>query len=153
MRQLLEIPEAKVVALADPSEDSIAKMLEAYPSLAECKIYSDYRQMLDQVELDAVEIHTPHTLHFPQAMDCLQRGLHLLIEKPMVTSVDHAKQLIAASQGKVVLVSYQRHYQPPFRFVKQKIEKGELGEIQYVAMLLSQNWYMGTKGKWRRIQH
>lgn len=150
MRQLLEIPEARVVAMADPSEESLARMVETYPSTAECRFFKDYREMLDQVELDAVEIHTPHTLHFPQAMDCLDRGLHLLIEKPMVTTVEHAERLIEAAKGKVVLVSYQRRYEPRFRFIKQKVDEGALGKVQYVATLLSQNWYVGTKDKWRQ---
>jgi len=152
MRQLQEITEAKVVAMADPSEASITRMRETYPETSQCLVFKDYRQMLGEVPLDAVEIHTPHTLHFRQAMDCLDKGLHVLIEKPMTTTTDDAEQLIEASKSKskVVLVSYQRHYQPVFRFVKQKIAAGDLGPIQYIALLLSQNWYVGTKGKWRQ---
>jgi predicted dehydrogenase len=51
--------------------------------------------------------------------------------------------------GRVLLVSYQRHYAPLFRYIKQQIEAGELGDIQYVAGLQNQNWYRGTKGQWR----
>ncbi len=150
MRQLSDIDEAQVVAMAEPSEASIAKMREAHPQLAECRFYADYREMLDKEALDAVEIHTPHTLHFPQAMDCLAKGLNVLIEKPMVTTTEHAKALIEAAKGKVVMVSYQRHFQPTYRYVKQMIDADELGPLQYVAALQSQGWYKGTKGTWRQ---
>jgi predicted dehydrogenase len=149
VKQLKEIPEAKIVAMADPSEASLKKMVEAHPEMAACATYSDYRQMLDKEKLDAVEIHTPHTQHFGQAMDALGRGLHALIEKPMVVSTDHAKQLIAAKKDRVVVVSYQRHYQPMYLFVKQKIDEGALGPLQYIAALQSQGWYQGCKGTWR----
>jgi len=150
MKQLLEIPEAKVVAMAEPSEASIAKMVETYPQLSDCRFFGDYREMLDSQQLDAVEIHTPHTLHFAQAMDCLAKGLNVLIEKPMVTNTEHARALLAAAEGKVVIVSYQRHFQPTYRYVKQLIESGALGSLQYIAALQSQGWYKGTRGTWRQ---
>ena len=150
LKQLKEIPEAKVVAFADPSEASRKKLVETFPEMAELPFYSDYREMLDKTALDAVEIHTPHTLHFPQAMEALSRGLHTLIEKPMTTTVEHAKKLIEASKGKVVLVSYQRHYQPMYLYIRQKIAEGALGKIQYLAALQSQGWYRGCKGTWRQ---
>lgn len=150
MKQLLEIPEAKVVAMAEPSEASIAKMVETYPQLSDCRFFGDYREMLDSQQLDAVEIHTPHTLHFAQAMDCLAKGLNVLIEKPMVTNTEHAKALLAAAEGKVVIVSYQRHFQPTYRYVKHLIESGALGSLQYIAALQSQGWYKGTRGTWRQ---
>ena len=150
MKQLSEIAEAQVVAMAEPSEASIAKMVETYPQLSTCRFYSDHREMLDSEQMDAVQIHTPHTLHFPQAMDCLAKNLHVLIEKPLVTTTEHANALIAAAQGRVVMVSYQRHYQPTYRYVKQLIDSGALGSLQYIAALQSQGWYKGTRGTWRQ---
>ena len=150
VRRLSDVPEAQVVAMAEPSPESRERMIEAHPGTASCAYYDDYREMLEKEALDAVEIHTPHTLHFQQAMDVLDLGLPLLIEKPMVTTTEHAHQLIEAAQDKIVGISYQRHYQSTYRYVKQQIQTGALGKIQYLAALQSQAWYKNQRGKWRQ---
>jgi predicted dehydrogenase len=148
--RLSKVPEAQIVAMADPSETSLARMREERPQTSNCTFYSDYQEMLEQESLDAVQIHTPHTLHFEQAMDCLARDLPLLIEKPMVTSTEDAKTLIEAAEGQIVAISYQRHYQPTYRYIHQAIQEGKLGELQYVSALQSQGWYRSQRGKWRQ---
>ena len=70
----------------------------------------------------------------------------------MVCTVDHARAVIekAETAGKVLMISYQRHLMPQFRFVRQEILAGELGEIQFVSALQDQKWYEGTMGSWRQ---
>ena len=150
MRRLQDIPEAEVVALADPSEAAIERMKAQYPQTVACPTFVDYREMLAQVPMDAVEIHTPHTQHFEQGMAVLSAGKHLLMEKPMVCSVPHAHALIEAGKGKVFMVSYQRHFQGPYVRVRDLIQSGALGGVQYVAALQSQGWLRGTRGTWRQ---
>lgn len=146
------IPEAQIVALCDPSDEQIKRCFEAFPSLQGTPVFKDYREMLEKVPMDAVAIITPHTQHFQQAMDALDKGLHVLIEKPMVCTIEHAKTLVNRFKetGKVGLVSYQRHYAPQFRYIKQSIESGKVGEVQFVSALQCQGWYKGTKGTWRQ---
>jgi predicted dehydrogenase len=114
--------------------------------------FGDYRELLAQVPMDAVQISTPHTLHFDQIMDSLGRGLHVLTEKPMVCTVDHARQVIAKAEevGRVLIVAYQRHLMPQYRYIRNQIMAGELGEIQFVSALQDQAWYRGTRGSWRQ---
>jgi predicted dehydrogenase len=151
MRRLAEIPEAEVVAFADPSAEALARMVEDHPEAADKPTFADYRQMLDAVEMDAVQIHTPHTQHFEQAMTVLALGKHLLLEKPMVCTVAHAKELIAAADPELVFaISYQRHYQGPYIYIREQIRQGALGELQYVSALQSQNWLRSQRGKWRQ---
>ena len=143
--------EVEIAALVDPSAASIDRLAQRNPSVAEAPRFTSHREMLQAIRPDAVEISTPHTLHYEHIMDSLDAGAHVLTEKPMVCEVEHALEVIRRSRelGKVLLVSYQRHYQPLFRYVKAQIDAGELGEIQYVTGLQNQNWYNGTKGKWR----
>lgn len=149
---LNRIPEAKVLALADIDETRISRLQAAFPELHNCQVFDDYKDMLKSADLDAVEILTPHTLHFQQAMDALETGLHALIEKPMVCTTSHAKQLLkeAEERDRVVLVSYQRHYQPQFRYVKKVIDSGELGDIRFISALQCQEWLELTRGTWRQ---
>ena len=148
----LEIPEVEIVGLCDVSEESIGRARERNPGAADLPAFGDYKELLEKVEMDAVQISTPHTLHFEQIMDSLDRGLHVLTEKPMVCSVDHARQVIARAEkvGKVLMVAYQRHLMPQFRYVRNQIMAGELGEIQFISALQDQAWYKGTTGTWRQ---
>lgn len=148
----LQIPEVEIVALNDVSATSIERAKERNPGVAEVPVFDDYKDMLTQVPMDAVQISTPHTLHFDQIMDSLDRGLHVLTEKPMVCSVEHAEQVINKAQevDKVLMVAYQRHLMAQFRYVRNQIMAGELGEIQFVSALQDQGWYKGTAGTWRQ---
>ena len=148
----LEIPEVEIVALCDVSDASIDRARERNPRVAELPVFRDYQEMLAQIAMDAVQISTPHTTHFDQIMDSLDRGLHVLTEKPMVCSVEHAEQVIEKSRqtGKILMIAYQRHLTPHFRYVRNQIMAGELGEIQFVSALQDQGWYRGTMGSWRQ---
>jgi len=150
MKWLADVPEAEVVAFADPSAQAIERMHEAYPETAGLPVFADYHKMLRAVEMDAVEIHTPHTQHYQQGMDTLTAGKHLLMEKPMVCSVRHAQELIKARDDRVLMVSYQRHLQGPYIYVREQIQKGAIGEVQYIAALQSQGWLRGVRGTWRQ---
>lgn len=151
-RRLLALSGAKVVALCDPSRKMLERFVERVPDTAGLPTYSDYHKMLDNEQLEAVEIASPHTVHFEQIMDSLRRGLHVLVEKPMVCTTEHARKVVREETrtGKVVLVSYQRHYQPAYRYVRETIAAGGLGEILFVSAIQAQNWLSPTKGSWRQ---
>lgn len=150
--RVLGFPEVEVAALADVSGEAIDRVRDRHDQLAETPAFGDYRELLAGAELDAVEISTPHTLHYEQIMASLDRGLHVLTEKPMVCRVDHAHDVIAASEraGRLLMVSYQRHLAAEFRFVRNQVRCGEIGEIQFVSALQDQGWYRGSRGTWRQ---
>ena len=147
-----QIPEAEIVALCDTSPDSIKRMKERHPSVAKLPVYEDWREMLDAVEVDAVEIHTPHTLHYEQIMESLDRGLHVLTEKPMVCMTERAKNVAAKVKetGLKLQVSYQRHFEPQYRFIRDYIAAGKLGDVHFVSALQGQEWKKAVKGTWRQ---
>ncbi|HID10315.1 MAG TPA: Gfo/Idh/MocA family oxidoreductase [Candidatus Latescibacteria bacterium] len=152
LKRVLTFPDVEVVALADPRPRALELATGLDPRLEAVSKFPDYREMLEKVELDAVEISTPHTLHYEQIMASLERGLHVLTEKPMVCTSEHARQVIAKAKevGKVLMISYQRHFSPAFRFLRNYIRFGELGEIQFVSALQAQNWYLSQKDTWRQ---
>jgi predicted dehydrogenase len=152
MGNVLKLSEFEIVALNDPNSAMIAQAKRDYPALESVPAFADYRDMLSSIEMDAVEISTPHTLHYQQVMDSLDRGLHVLCEKPLVCSVAHAREVIAKrdATGKVCMVSYQRHFQPEFRYIREKIASGEFGAVTFVSALQCQGWKRGTAGSWRQ---
>ncbi|MBO7742614.1 Gfo/Idh/MocA family oxidoreductase [Paenibacillus sp. MWE-103] len=150
-RQLKELPEVTITALADTSAENRDRFI-ANQALEGVKTYTDYRELLDGGEVDAVVVCSPHTLHFEQASAALQKGLHVMLEKPMTCSSVEAAQLIqiAADSGKLLQVSYQRHFQPEFLYIRNAIASGEIGKLTSVTASLYQEWKQGTSGSWRQ---
>lgn len=151
--RLANVPDAEIVALSDPSEASIAKTQTGHAEqLSAAVVYTDYREMLEKARPDAVVICTPHTQHFEQAVDALDSGAHVLLEKPMVCRVDHAQKLIAKveSTGKVLGLAYQRHSSPEFQYIRRTIASGEVGAVQAVTAFNQQDWKRLTVGSWRQ---
>jgi len=153
MRRLTAIKGVELVAISDPSKEAIKAAHEQVPGTLKLPTFADYRKMLDEVEMDAVFISTPHTLHYEQIMDSLAHDLHVLCEKPMVCTTEHAKSVIEAwkKSGKVMGVSYQRHTMAQFRYCREKIVSGEMGDVVFVNSLQSQAWYQSQvlRGTWR----
>ena len=152
VRDTLAIPEASIDALMDVDTARMSAMKEKFPQLKDVPEFTDYDKVLNEIPLDGVMIATPHTGHYEQAMKAFEHNLHVLLEKPMVCSVVHAKSLIAKAEEKkrIVVLAYQRHYQPQYRYIKQMVDSGELGEITFVAALQCQNWKVATTGTWRQ---
>jgi len=153
IERLVKMPDVEVAAFADISEKSLERTREKHgEAVADVATFSDYREMLDKAKLDALLIATPHTLHYQMAADSLDAGVHVLLEKPMVNTVADAHALLKKidETGKVVALGYQRHSLPHFRYIKEKIESGEFGKVQFVNALQQQGWAKGTVGSWRQ---
>ena len=144
--------KAQVVALNEPSPKMLKRFREHCEGSADLPVYKDYKDMLKNEDLDGVVVLSPHTVHFEQTSAALRKGLHVLTEKPMVCTIRRAKALIRLSRQvkRVLSISYQRHYDPQFRYMREQIQKGVLGKIQYVQAIQAQNWLRGTKGTWRQ---
>lgn len=148
---LQKIPEAKVVALCDTVPASSASFQSRY--FADAKTFESYEKMLDSIDLDAVVLVTPHTLHHSQAKLALLKGLHVLTEKPMVTASEHAYDLwrTVKSTGRKLGITFQAPYTAEYQFIKTLRDAGELGRPQIIQGWLAQGWLAHTKGTWRQI--
>jgi len=149
-----KVKEAEVVGLADPSEDQLRITKETHPHLKDVPEFADYEEMIRKVKPDAIMIATPHTQHVDQILAGLNAGCHVCCEKPMVTTVEDAKKVIAARDkaGKVGMVSYQRHFQSEFRYIRERIMSGKAGKVWYIAAFNAQGWLHGVKGTWRQVK-
>ena len=129
-RNFFELPSSELMAIADIKEDRLQRAHSLYPDVFTTKNYTDFFQM----DLDAVVISVPPALHFPIAKDCLEHGLHVLVEKPMTLNSQHAKELIELSddKGLILMVGHTFEYNSAVVALKKYIESGELGEIYYL---------------------
>lgn len=152
IRRLLQVPEAEIAALADPSEAAVAQVKSRFPELADIAVYTDYREAIAEAGADAAVIVSPHSMHFEQGMACLEGGLHVLMEKPFVDGSENAERIIAQAEtlNKHLAVAYQRHLQGPYIYIRNLIQNGELGNIRYICAYQAQSWLKGTTGTWRQ---
>jgi predicted dehydrogenase len=151
---LMEVPEASVAALAEPDAARVESLKRHFPALADCPTYASHEELLKEAELDAVIIASPHNVHCEQILDSLRAGLDVLTEKPMVCSIEDAGRVMKEEErtGKRVGISYQRHAQGEFRFIREQIGSGAAGEVQFVNAFQGQNWMQGTTGSWRQVR-
>lgn len=98
----------------------------------------DYRQLLEQ-PLDAVVVSSPHTLHYEHARAALERGLHVMVEKPMTTRGAEARDLarLAAEKGLQLLVPYGWNYKPFVQAARAQLDAGAIGRIEHVSLQMA----------------
>lgn len=139
----------ELVAGVDVSPDSCERFEETFGVAT----YQQYETLLEEHgdTLDAVTIITPHTVHFEQAMACLDAGVHVHLEKPMVTTTADAETLLERTNetGLVLQIGYQRHFHPGYREIRRIIQSGRIGEVHMAACYLAQEWITLQGGTWR----
>lgn len=129
-------PEAEIVALADPDTGNLGRAAERF---GVGQTFGDAESMLAAVDLDAAVIAVPHALHAPIARACLERGLHVLLEKPMTIDPADAYDLVdlADRQGLELILGYAWHYNSQVLAVRAAIAQGRIGEIEAVSCLFA----------------
>jgi predicted dehydrogenase len=102
--------------------------------------------------LDAVFIITPHVLHFAQATACLEAGLDVLLEKPMVMTAEEATALIETRDRtrRLLVVAFQGSLSPQIREASRLLRSGELGPILNINAMVWQDWGSVTERTWRQ---
>jgi predicted dehydrogenase len=130
---LLRTGRAEIAAICRRSPDKLAIAQE---HLGVEKAYTDWRELLEQADLDAVYVGTPHDRHVGPTVAALQRGLHVLVDKPMaLTSVDAWSMVEAARQaGRVLTVTYNMRLNGTWRSVKRALTDGRIGAVRQVHM-------------------
>lgn len=127
-------------AVCDIDEKRLKELKEKFKGVA---TYSDYRQMLEKEDIDAVIISTPHYFHAEIAKACLEAGKHVLVEKPVTVTAKEAAELNKFAEkypNQIFAVMYNQRTNPLYAKAKQLIESGEIGKIQRVNFIIT-NWY------------
>ncbi|MEW6358768.1 MAG: Gfo/Idh/MocA family oxidoreductase [Planctomycetota bacterium] len=139
---------AKVVAVADMNEESAKEMAQKFGAEA----YTDYRELLDCKDVDAVEICTHPRPHCKMAVAAAKAGKHILLEKPMCRTVAEAEKMIAAAKkAKVRLqVAYMMRFNPNLMKLKELLDNGTLGEPHMIQCC--QVGYFPPKHPWLFIR-
>ena len=130
-RNFNNLPDCELKALCDLDESRLQRMRALYPN---ARSYTDFNEMLEGGEVDAVAVATPVKYHYPLAKAALLAGKHVLIEKPMASSAKECMELIelGREKGLIVMVGHTFLYSEPVRMIKDIIASGDIGDIRYV---------------------
>jgi predicted dehydrogenase len=127
------MPDVEVVALADIIPGKAAAFAEKY-GVPDAHIYGHHTEMLAAEELDAVSVCTYNMTHAECTIDCLNKGIPVLLEKPMCVTLEEAIEIRKAElkSGKVLSIGFQPRFDPNMQMIKKIVESGELGEVYYI---------------------
>jgi len=144
IRNFIEIPGAQVVAISDLQQESLNRVMQRFPQIEIAT--RDYRDLFG-LDLDAVVIATPPASHYAIARDCMEHGLHVLVEKPITLNSADAEDLIRVARENNVqlMVGHTFEYNSAVRAIKQMIQDGELGDIYYIDAIRASLGLFQTK--------
>ena len=146
---LRRLGNIEVVALTD-SNDAKAKADQMSIPYA----FDNYKKMLDEVELDAIHICTPNFTHYEIAMAAMEKGIHVLCEKPMAFTVDEALKMNEKAKEKEIVhgINFHNRFYPVINHLKYAIKENELGEIFSIHGGYIQDWLLHqTDYSWRLL--
>ncbi|MBD3383821.1 hypothetical protein GF407_02740 [candidate division KSB1 bacterium] len=146
---LKRLPRYRIVACCDTNRIKLDKLERDYGIKS---TFTDYRDMLQKVPMDIAAVSSPVTTHTQIAMDILDAGLHLFLEKPATFTIEECDRLIEkakSSPGKLI-IGYNKRYMPNIRKAKQALERGELGQIEAVQFLFSTGHRVAELPDWRK---
>jgi len=151
---LLADGRCEVVAISARNPERLQKVAGSFGISA---YYTDWREMLALERLDAATIATPPIHHREMAVEAMEHGLDVLIEKPLATSINDAQEIVETAQktGRIAMVEQSLRYNPAFRKSCELVKSGAIGKIKRIhgAMLHSgpkgwapeSNWFFDPK--------
>jgi predicted dehydrogenase len=155
-QMLLQQDTTSIDVVCEPSPEAYAATVELFEeaSLAPPPNEPDLARLLGAYggRLDAAFIVTPHVYHHDQTVACLEAGLDVLLEKPMVMNAEEARSLIRARDrtGKLLVIAFPGSLSPQIRKAVSMLRAGEVGKLLGVSATVWQGWGPGTEGKWRQ---
>jgi predicted dehydrogenase len=143
IRAYQQHPSADLVGICDKDQ---ARATAVARKAGVSRSFSDIDDLLEE-GVEAISVATPDTAHTDIVIKAAKRGVHILVEKPLATTVDECRRMIAAAEsGHVYLmVDWHNRWNPPYHEAWKSIRSGELGEISYIYYRLSDTIYVPTK--------
>jgi predicted dehydrogenase len=141
LKAITSLPEAQLAAVCDIDPGRLTEAADQYGSHA----YSDYREMLQDPAVQLVNICTPSGLHAKIAVDAMNAGKHVLVEKPMAMSLKEASAMIATAEknGVKLGVVHQNRFNKAIVKLRQALDAGQFGRLTHAAITI----------RWNRDKH
>lgn len=135
LRNILDRDDVVLTAVADPVEATLSSALAAVGT--NVRGYSQPSAMLQEEDLDALIVAVPTTLHFAVAFQAIQRGVAVLVEKPIASTIVDAQQLVRASQelGGILQIGHIERFNPVVRALAERLRAGDLTQIHSIKTI------------------
>ena len=137
-------PNVNLVAVCDLNINRAKAIAEKYGI---GKVYRDYNEMFEKEDLDLVSIVTPDFLHRDPVVTAAENHVNIIVEKPFATTLSDADIMVKSVEknGVKLYPNFSNRWNPPFSISKDIVDRGELGEIVYGYIRLSDTIYVPTK--------
>lgn len=140
------INNVRLAAVCDLQQEAAARVASPW----DAQVYTDYMAMYRDAALDAVIINTPHALHLEMVLAAAGHGLHVLVEKPMATTVADCERMIQACReaGVALVVGQIQHFLPEKLAAEKVLASGELGQVLMIRDYRTTDYRPGTRPDW-----
>lgn len=127
------LPDVEITAGADYISGKAEKFFAGY-GLPDVRCYPNHKAMLEAEDLDAVCVCTYNSTHAECTIDALNRGVNVLLEKPMCVTLEEAVEIIRAEKrsGKLLSIGFQPRMDGNMKMIKKIVQSGELGKVYYI---------------------
>jgi phthalate 4,5-cis-dihydrodiol dehydrogenase len=127
MPPIAALPYIKITAAADTRTDALAKFRETYGG----ETFTSVEAMCESADVDAIYVATPNQLHAKHVIAATERGKHVIVEKPMATSIAECDAMNEAAEkyGVKLLCGHTHSFDPPIRKIREIVKSGELGKL------------------------
>lgn len=151
IRNLMLLDGCEVTAIYDP--DPAMREMSLQLSGDAAKGYCDYRDMLASGRIDALVIASSNDTHHPILMDVLKTDLPILCEKPLCTTVDHCREVIAKAEGRAapVWIAMEYRFMPPFQRLLSEVRGGTIGTPRMMSIREHRFPFLQKVGDWNRF--
>jgi len=145
-RAISELPDVRLVAACRTDGFALRAFTQKYGVAG----YTDYRELLNDAEVDTVVIATPHHLHTEVALQAAAAGKHILLEKPMAPTLAECDQILEAVETADIkfLAGHISHFAPSYQMAKELLNSGELGEVVLGVSTMSKLWFEPNRRGW-----
>ncbi|MBN1249908.1 MAG: Gfo/Idh/MocA family oxidoreductase [Anaerolineae bacterium] len=128
--------DVELVAIARRRAEALA---DAQEVLGGVDAYTDWRELIQRVDLDAVIVATPHHVHTEPVLEALAQGLHVLVEKPMALRSEDAWAMVAAAEevDRTLMVGYNRRCAAVWRTVADALRSGAIGKVRQLSLSIA----------------
>ena len=146
LRALETAENCSLAAVCDINEEAAKAQGEKY----NVPYFTDYKQISGNCDADAVVLNLPHWLHCEVTEFFLDKGFHVLVEKPMANTAEECRRMIAAAQrsGKKLAVAHPQRYSAAFRRVKEIVQSGEMGQLVMMDEFRCVDYFEDSRPKW-----
>ena len=120
-------PNSELIAVCDIDKEKVNKIANRF----KCKAYNEFESLINTEELDAISIATPEQIRIAPALLAIEKGLQILLEKPLGRNLKDIENLVnkIKNHNKLISVNFILHEDPRYKLMKEKIKNNEIGEI------------------------